>query len=596
LESENMRRLFCLLGLGSLFVFLMSEVSIQAEHSVWNSVCDYYVDNNVTRDGDGSWEHPWNDINNHIGDLGPGYTMCVRGDVSGPGRVYEVSEIYLDSKGGTVRDGVPGSPITVRSYPGEKAILKNVGSNSIVYFRGADHWILEGFTMDHNGRDSRAVRFKYEANYNILRNNEIYNGKTDGIALYSGHNVGNVIENNHIHHFEAEVQGAHCIILEPGSDDTVIRGNRLHDCSNDGIQIYAVSDTSVSEYSRNVHIVDNVFYRGTLPRSDDGLDIKGADGLAVTGNEFYGYYTDDEWSGRGRAIVIQKGSRNLVFDSNTIYGTSYGIDCHGEGGKHPENVTIKNNMFYNIGGPYVIALSDVYDVAFYHNTIANAVGYSFRVGGKGLHGGDIRNNLFYSSGKADVSDDAPFTDVTVGYNGWFDTESNFTAPTDIMGSGDPGFVDAANNDYHLLADSPVRDVGIDVGVATDFEGDLRPFGDRPDVGADEYVPVLYLRATPQDRAIGLSWTQFDHPALDSYVITYTYGTGGRPAKQGSSPIEDVLLTVQTYSLTDVSNYVFYTVTLAARDGSDADLVVSNSVRVMPTDIFMYLPLTMKRAL
>jgi len=60
------------------------------------------------------------------------------------------------------------------------------------------------------------------------------------------------------------------------------------------------------------------------------LTSKGVDGLVATGNELYDYY--DSFPGSGRAIVVQKGSRNLLFDSNVIHGTSYGIDCHGKGG------------------------------------------------------------------------------------------------------------------------------------------------------------------------------------------------------------------------------------------------------------------------
>jgi len=588
-----MKGLIRLLRLGSLLLLWALAVPIQAAPPIQSSVCDYYVDNDASSDGDGSWDHPWNDINDHVGDLDPGDTMCVRGDLVGSGQVYEVDQIYLDSKGGAVRDGEPGSPITVRSYPDEKVILKNVGSDSIVYFRGADYWIIEGFAMDNSGRSSRAVRFKYDANHNVLSNNEIYNGSGDAIATYSASNVGNVIENNHIHHFDAGDEDAHGIILGPGSDDTIIRGNVMHDCSGDGIQIYAVDDTPISEYSKNVQIVDNIFYRGDLQWSEDGLDIKGADGLEVTGNELYGYY--DSFPGSGRAIVVQKGGRNIVFESNVIHDTSYGINCHGEGGKHPENITIKNNLFYSIDGRYAILLQDVYGAAAYHNTIANTTGCSFCIEGNGIHGGDIRNNLIYNSDKANIESGTPFVNVTVGYNGWFDAESKFTDPTDIEGNGDPGFVDAANDDYHLMAGSPARDAGTDVGVTTDFEGDLRPFGTRPDIGADEYTPILYLTAIPHDRAIYLSWTEFEDPALDSYAITYTYGLGGSDASQGLSPISGIPPATQVYSLTEVTNYVFYTVTVAARDESNADLAVSNSVRVMPTDIFVYLPLAVKEA-
>lgn len=584
-----MRGLAPLCGLGSLLVLLALAAPVQAFPSIQSSVCDYYVDNHAGSDGDGSWTRPWNDINDHLEDLVPGDAMCVRGGVSGSGRVYEVNEIYVNSDSGRVRDGAPGNPITVRSYPGETVILRNVGdddNDSIVYFRGADYWVFEGFVMDNNGRDSKAVRLKHDANHNVLRDNEIYNGKTSGVGIYQGQNVGNVIENNHIHHFDAGDKDAHCIVLHRRSDDTVIRGNVLHDCSGDGVQIYVSSETPISEYAKNVQIVRNTFYRGTLRRAENAIDVKGSDGLEVTDNELYGY----DWS----AIVVHKGSRNLLFDSNVIHD-SRGIDCHSsEEDRHLENITIRNNLLYNLDH-HAISLEDVYGAVVLHNTIANSSDHSFSIWGEGIHGGEIRNNLIYNSGEADITSVAPFDDVTVGYNGWFDAESEFTAATDIVGSGDPGFLDLANHDYHLTAASLVRDAGIDVGVTTDFEGDPRPFGSRPDIGADEFTPILYLRASPRDRVIYLRWTEFEDPELASYVITYTYGTGGRDASQGPSPISNLPMATRTYSLTDVANYAFYTVTVAACDGSDADLAVSNSVSVMPTDIFVYLPAVMKKA-
>lgn len=49
-------------------------------------------------------------------------------------------------------------------------------------------------------------------------------------------------------------------------------------------------------------------------------------------------------------------------------------------------------------------------------------------------------------------------------------------------------------DYHLQADSPAIDAGIDIGITTDIDGDPRPWGPAPDIGADEFVPgrSIYL--------------------------------------------------------------------------------------------------------
>jgi uncharacterized repeat protein (TIGR01451 family) len=56
-------------------------------------------------------------------------------------------------------------------------------------------------------------------------------------------------------------------------------------------------------------------------------------------------------------------------------------------------------------------------------------------------------------------------------------------------TGDPK-LDAS---YHLQSDSAAIDAGVDVGVAEDIDGDARPQGSAPDIGADEFfIQYIYL--------------------------------------------------------------------------------------------------------
>jgi uncharacterized repeat protein (TIGR01451 family) len=52
-------------------------------------------------------------------------------------------------------------------------------------------------------------------------------------------------------------------------------------------------------------------------------------------------------------------------------------------------------------------------------------------------------------------------------------------------TGDPRFVDPSTWDYHIRPDSAALDAGVEAGVTVDIDGDLRPMGHAPDVGADE---------------------------------------------------------------------------------------------------------------
>ncbi|MBL7201924.1 MAG: DUF11 domain-containing protein, partial [Anaerolineae bacterium] len=65
-------------------------------------------------------------------------------------------------------------------------------------------------------------------------------------------------------------------------------------------------------------------------------------------------------------------------------------------------------------------------------------------------------------------------------------------------TGDPLFVDPASGDYHISSTSPARDAGATLGVDRDMDGQVRPMGWAPDIGADEYPDahlLLVVRAS-----------------------------------------------------------------------------------------------------
>ena len=53
-------------------------------------------------------------------------------------------------------------------------------------------------------------------------------------------------------------------------------------------------------------------------------------------------------------------------------------------------------------------------------------------------------------------------------------------------AGDPLFVDPGAGDYHLVAGAAAIDRGVTTGVVEDLDGEPRPVGPQPDLGADEY--------------------------------------------------------------------------------------------------------------
>jgi uncharacterized repeat protein (TIGR01451 family) len=74
------------------------------------------------------------------------------------------------------------------------------------------------------------------------------------------------------------------------------------------------------------------------------------------------------------------------------------------------------------------------------------------------------------------------------YNLFYGNTSNIFGGVTSGGyssAGDPAFANAAGDDYHLTSNSLAIDEAYDIGVSSDFEGQLRPQGSAPDIGFDE---------------------------------------------------------------------------------------------------------------
>lgn len=114
-------------------------------------------------------------------------------------------------------------------------------------------------------------------------------------------------------------------------------------------------------------------------------------------------------------------------------------------------------------------------------------------------------------------------------------------------------------------------------------------GAGPDLGAFEYVPSLVLDGRPGERTIFLSWeVNTPLPSIGTWQIVYDPPTGVPP-----SPVTGIPEPTRAYTLTGLTNYVWYTVTLDSMlDGAP---VLTDTTTVMPTDLFVHLPLVLKDA-
>ena len=244
----------------------------------------------------------------------------------------------------------------------------------------------------------------------------------------------------------------------------------------DGVKLYNAHDIVI----RNCNIHDN-YNQGILGNGNRVL----IDGNIIAGNGtnenaarnlMHGIYST------GTAFTIT----NNIIHSNTAYGIQVAAyDYNKDSMAGPEYADAKNWLIANNtlafnkhrAGMVIwmvgVENCTVQNNIFYKNGGVNGILFYNQQGQRHL----IRNNIFYPPGENLVSSE----------------EDAYQAIDNL--ELDPLFADARAFDFHLKADSPAINVGVEERAPmTDFEGKRRPQGGRVDIGACEFNPDSHIHA------------------------------------------------------------------------------------------------------
>lgn len=144
-----------------------------------------------------------------------------------------------------------------------------------------------------------------------------------------------------------------------------------------------------------------------------------------------------------------------------------------------------------------------------------------------------------------------------------------------LSDGQRARITSVNYETNSITVDRVLTWTINQGISLIYEGVA------PDLGAYEFEPQVQLRGTSGDQTIHLNWTvNITLPTTTTWTITYDGPVGAPP-----SPITGLAEPTRSFILTELTNYTWYTITLATDPAWISDIVT-----MMPTDHFNYLPI------
>lgn len=284
-------------------------------------------------------------------------------------------------------------------------------------------------------------------------NNEIYDSGDDGLYLVDTTNLN--VGYNYIHHVGQNYAGTAKGFLSIGTGSL-----------GDGIQMGGTWP--------NFYIHHNVIDRTDIYTGNKfGVIFNSAPGANSANGGIFEHNTVKVRSGADMSYgVYGEQGNNMIFRYNRIQGATGGIRVSGI---YCLNYKIHNNIFTDCDGSSV-AMVNVggypTDTLIYNNVFARGSGIYAYVS---LNGGNavVRNNIYDNSISAFYA--AGGATYTKTHNCYQDPAK---VGTGGLGTGEitgnPLFVDAVGNDFHLQVASICRNAGIDVGTTEDFDGSLVP--------------------------------------------------------------------------------------------------------------------------
>ena len=382
-----------------------------------------------------------------------------------------VTQVVYISKTVTIQGGYTTANWTTFNPNANLTTLDAQGQGRVLYIIGDIAPVIEGLRI--TGGNAAGMGGGYW-------------GWDCGGGVYLNHqnaNKASTLNNNQVFNNTAHIGGGLCLHYgTPTLNGNVVSANAAG--SGGGLWAYQTNatlrgNTILSNTADSAGglflwghdtLEGNTIASNTAAWMGGGLFAQGGattlNGNVISGNTAEG--TEYSFYGGGGLYVCCGGSftltNNVIADNQAISGRGSGLMIR-ESTARLLHTTIARNSFADGSAVYVFFLGGVsYSTVTMTNTILviHTVGISV-TGGNTVTVNDV---LWY--GTPITVSQATTATVTLQDEHW----------------GNPAF---AADGYHITPASAALDAGVSAGVASDIDGEARPFGAAPDLGADEWA-------------------------------------------------------------------------------------------------------------
>ncbi len=260
------------------------------------------------------------------------------------------------------------------------------------------------------------------------------------------------------------------------------------------------------------------------------------------------------WHGsNGHNTVRRNKVYNNGFGSGSTSGTGIAVGSD-SGEPDPDGNLVYDNLVW-ASRVHGLMVAKSTNTKFYNNTVYKNGGNGIFMYGPSATSTQVKNNIVWSNNDGSIVD-----------NG-----SNTTKAGNL--ESDPAFIDPANADFKLRANSPAIDQGVTLAdVPNDFDGVPRPQGLAYDIGAYEYdgspgAPSGLVATSTGSlyNQVNLSWT--DGSSNESeFKIERKQGTGGTYSQIGTAGANATTFTDTT---AEASTTYYYRVRATNANGNSA---------------------------